>query len=232
MRKILKKSFMVISLIAGTNATAGQITNLQVVDGGNAPTAWVNYTNADGTGSNSAYTYADPQVSGGTTAPVYYCVDLWHDNYLGSTYQFSAVPSITFAASTFADADNRIGWILSQDPDTTAARAAAQLAIWYTIDSKGFSMSTSDSTVTSEYNSLISFAGYDPGQTYQASFWQAVHDPGNSLYQDLVSAAPVSGPSALAVPEPSSLILASIACGLSIAIPMLRKKRMNAVNPA
>jgi hypothetical protein len=201
------------SLLAlSSRAHGGQITNLQLYDGGNSPTATINYTGADGTGSYSAYVYADPQVSGGTTNPVFYCVDLWHDNYLGSTYTITPVASMSFSNSTFADVDNRMGWLLSQDQSTPDARAAVQLAIWYTVDNKpdgalgGFSMSTSDQTITNDYNGLISFSGYDPSQNYSAQFWAATHDSSNTLYQDLVSAG---GPDfqVNSVPEPSSVVM-------------------------
>src|SRR5277367_5100572 len=85
--------------VIGT-AEAGQISDLQLFDGtGGSPTVTIDYTNADGTGSNSAYIYADPQVSNNTTTPMYYCVDLWHDNYLGSTYTINPVSSMAFVDS-------------------------------------------------------------------------------------------------------------------------------------
>ena len=107
-----------LALCFGTSARGGQITSLQVYDGGNSPTAMIYYTGANGTGSYSAYVYADPQVSFGTTTPLFYCVDLWHDNYLGSTYTITPASSMTFANSTYCDVDNRIGWLLSQDQST------------------------------------------------------------------------------------------------------------------
>jgi Thioester domain len=208
-------TLIVTSLLAlGSTARGGQITNLQVYDGGAARAASINYTGPDGTGNYSAYAYADPQVSYGTTAPLFYCVDLWHDNFIGSTYTITPVGSMTFANSTFSDVDNRIGWLLSQDQSTAESRAAVQLAIWYTVDDKpgkgssAFSMSTDDSAITNDYNQLISFNGYDPGHTYEAQFWQATHDAGNMLYQDLASApGPEFHPNAFSVPEPSSFIM-------------------------
>ncbi len=197
------------------SADAGQITDLQLYDGtSGSPTVTIDYTNANGTGQNSAYVYADPQVSGGTTNPMYYCVDLWHDNYLGSTYTINPVSSLAFSTSTFSDVDNRIGWLLTQDQSTPDARAAVQLAIWYTTDNvhnnqlAGFSIQTSDSTITNDYDTLISFAGYNPNVSYTADFWQATHDPSNTLYQNLVSAPSVI--SIASVPEPGSLALAGI----------------------
>ena len=198
-----------------SSAHGGQITNLQVYDGGNSPTATINYTGANGTGSYSEYVYADPQVSDGTTNPLFYCVDLWHDNYLGSTYTITPVSSMSFSNSTFVDVDNRIGWLLSQDQSTPEARAAVQLAIWYTVDNKpdaalaGFSMTTSDSAITNDYTQLVGFGGYNPAHNYEAQFWQATHDTANTLNQDLVSAV---GPNfhQSSVPEPSSVAMGAI----------------------
>jgi Thioester domain len=212
MRKLFGPAIAAALLALVSPASGGQITNLQLYDGGGSPTATINFTGANGTGSYSEYVYADPQVSYGTTAPVFYCVDLWHDNYLGSTYTITPVSTMAFANSTFSDVDNRIGWLLSQDQSTPESRAAVQLAIWYTVDNKpddalsGFSMTTSDSAITSDYNQLISFSGYNPSQNYEAMFWQAAHDPTNTLYQDLVS-APGPDFQQNSVPEPSSAVM-------------------------
>jgi hypothetical protein len=207
---------LVSVLALESTAQAGQLTNLQLYDGtSGSPTVTIWYTNADGSGSNSAYVYADPQVSSGTTAPLFYCVDLWHDNYLGQTYTINPVASIAFPNSTYADADNRIGWLLTQDQSTPDARAAVQLAMWYTADNvhngvlNGFSISTGDCTITHDYNQLTSFVGYNPKVSYSADFWLAVHDPSNTLYQNLVS-APTWRVHIDAIPEPGSLVLAGI----------------------
>jgi hypothetical protein len=197
-------------------AEAGQLTDLQLYDGtSNSPVVTVSYSNADGSGQNSVQTWADPQVSGGTNAPIYYCIDLWHDNYLGSTYTFVPTSSRSYATSSFSDVDNRLAWLVNQAQGTVDERAAVQLAIWYTVDNlpsqgfAGFSYTGGDSTLRGEYNRLISFAGYDPAVHYGAQFWAADHDPGNRLYQDLISyAEPVNHTSA--VPEPGALALASL----------------------
>ena len=228
MRRFLVPTIATCLLSLVTAAQGGQITNLQVYDGGNSPTATINFTGADGTGSYSQTVYADPQVSAGTTAPVFYCVDLWHDNYLGSTYTITPVSSMSFSNSAFADVDNRIGWLLFQDQSTPEARAAVQLAIWYTVDNKpdaslaGFSMSTGDSTITNDYNQLVSFSGYNPAQNYEAQFWQATHDEKNTLNQDLVSTV---GPNfhLNSVPEPSSAAMG--ACGLLFLVGIIARRR-------
>jgi hypothetical protein len=232
-----------LSLAMTSAAHAGQITNLQLFDGGAAPTATLTYTNADGTGTNVADFAADPQVSYGTAAPLYYCVDLWHDNNIGDTYTITPVSSMLFANSAYSDADNRIGWLLNQDQSTALTRAAVQLAIWYTVDNKPgpgaspFSMSVGDPTITNDYNTLITFAGYDPATNYAAQFWQATHDASNTLYQDVVSAPPFGiGIYNAAVPEPASLVQAALG-GLVLlgGIPLkrrwTRKKRAN-IGPA
>ncbi len=227
MHRFLVPAIATSLLALATSAHGGQITNLQVYDGGNSPTATINYTGADGTGSYSAYVYADPQVSFGTTNPVFYCVDLWHDNYLGSTYTITPVSSMSFSNSSFADVDNRIGWLLAQDQSTPEARAAVQLAIWYTVDNNpgagasGFSMSTSDSTITSDYTQLITFSGYNPAQDYEAQFWQANHDLNNTLDQDLVSTVGTNF-HINSVPEPSSAAMG--ACGLLFLVGIVARR--------
>ena len=135
---------------------------------------------------------------------------------------------MSFSNSTFADVDNRIGWLLSQDQSTPEARAAVQLAIWDTVDNKpgpgasGFSMSTSDSTITSDYNQLISFSGYNPAQNYEAQFWQATHDPSNALYQDLVSTVGTDF-QINSVPEPTSVAMGT--CGLLFLVGIVARRR-------
>lgn len=69
-------------------------------------------------------------------------------------------------------------------------------------------MSTGDSTITCDYNKLVSFAGYDSKTDYSAGFWQATHDSSNTLYQDLVSAGHSIG--ADSVPEPGSIVLGTV----------------------
>jgi hypothetical protein len=221
MHRVIFSGIASFWLVASGTASAGQITNWQLYDGNAAPVVTLCYTGADGTGSLTSPAYADPQVSFGTTTPVYYCVDLWHENDVGQTYTINQVSGMTFINSTFVDADNRIGWLLTQDQSTIDDRAAVQLAIWYTVDNKpnaslgGFSMTSSDPTITADYNTLISFAGYDLATNYAANFWQATHDPTNSLYQDLVSVG--------SVPEPSSIVLSLISGLIFVGLQLWRR---------
>lgn len=225
---ILKMIAVFVSLNA--SADAGQIFELQLYDGtSGSPTVTIDYTNADDTGKNSVYVYADPQVSYGTTNPMYYCVDLWHDNNLGATYTINQVSSLTFGTSTFSDVDNRLGWLLTQDQSTPDARVAMQLAIWYTVDNvvndqlAGFSIHTSNSTITNDYDTLIQFDGYNPDHLYAADFWQATHDPSNTLYQNLISAYGMIGEAS--VPEPSGLVLTGIGVLSMAGVHLWRRRR-------
>ncbi len=208
----------ILASMAFAGTTHGDlITRLDLADGtSGSPIVTVYYTNADGTGRNSASVYADPQVSGGTTAPIYYCIDLWHDNNLGATYTITPTSAISYATRTFADVDNRLAWLMNRPQDTVDERAAVQLAMWYTIDNSvtpelsGFSFTGGDAALRADYNALISFAGYDPNVHYAARFWDATHDLADRLYQNLISAAPPGlGPLGL-VPEPDSRILLGI----------------------
>ena len=203
-------------------AEAGQLTNMQLLDGTSAsPVVTVHYSNPDGSGTNDEATYADPQVSGGTKSPIYYCIDLWHENDLGSSYSFTSASSLPYATSTFADVDNRLAWLVNQPQATVDERAAVQLALWYTIDNittpsfSGFSYSGGDASLRSEYNQLITFAGYDPLVHYDANFWAANHDSRNVLYQDLISS----------VPEPNTLLLASIGLAAGVGLYARRVRR-------
>ena len=91
-----------------------------------------------------------------------------------------------------------------------------QLAIWYTVDNKpneslaGFSMLRAIQRSPRTTTSLISFAGYDPSTNYAANFWQATHDPSNTLYQDLVSAGSVPEPSTWSLSMISGLFLVGL----------------------
>ena len=237
MRSVLFSTIPVLSLVLIPTTSSGQVTSLQLYDGtSGSPTATIYYSNANGTGTNSAYVYADPVVSNGTTIPVYYCVDLWHDNHVGDTYAITQTSSMTFANSAFTDADNRIGWLLGQDQSTKDERAAVQLALWYAVDNKagsgfsGFTMSTSDSTITSDYNKLISFAGYNPSTSYAANFWAATHVGSN--YQDLASASASQAIDVATAPEPATIFPAVAGMLIGIAFIRCRSRVASSKGPA
>lgn len=219
-------AIVVLMVMTVGTACAGQITALQLADGtSKSPEVTVHYTDANGNGSFSAKTFADPMVSKGTTTPEYYCIDLWHDNPLGSTYTITPTSTIGYGNSTsYADVDNRLAWLVNQPQNTVDQRAAVQLAMWYTIDNTGFSYSGGDTTLRNDYTSLISFSGYDPKTSYTAQFWSATHDPRNRLYQDLITAVPGSF-TGQSVPEPGTLVLAGLALTTAVGIRAARRRR-------
>jgi hypothetical protein len=202
------------------SASAGQITKMQLYDT-SPPIVTVTYSNADGTGSNSLEVYADPQVSGHTKAPIYYCIDLWHDNEVGSTYTITPVSTLSFAAtSKFSDVDNRLAWLMNQPQDTADERGAVQLAMWYTIDNvpnnkfSGFSFSGGDDALQKYYNDLIRFREYDQSVSYAAQLWAATHDGGK--YQDVISAS---------VPEPAGRTLLGVGLLAVVCLHFRRSRR-------
>jgi hypothetical protein len=192
------------------SAGAGQLSDLQLYDGtSTSPIVTIDYSNVNGKGNNQVEVYADPQVSGGTKAPLYYCIDLWHDNNLGATYTITPVSGICYTdTSTFRDVDNRLAWLMNQAQNTPDERAAVQLAMWYTIDDvhsrgfSGFSFTGGDAALRHDYEELIHFVGYNPDVHYDAQFWAATHNSCNTLYQNLISAAPV--------PEPDGRVLLGV----------------------
>ncbi len=204
---------------------ADSINDLQLYDGTrNSAVVTIHYSTADGEHSLSATTYADPMVSNGTAAPIYYCVDLWHENKIGSSYTITPVTSLSYSTSKYDDVDNRIAWLLSQDQSTPDARAAVQLAIWDVTDNartdgfKGFSFSGGDKTLNHDYDQLLKFHGYDKSMFYQAQFWAATHDPSGRYNQDLVSVQKSINPQS--VPEPGTGMLGLV--GMAWAVVMRR----------
>lgn len=208
---------------------AGSINDLQLYDGTkNSPVVTIHYSSADGEHSLLATTYADPIVSDKTVAPLYYCVDLWHENRIGSSYTITPVSKIDYSTSSYDDVDNRIAWLLSQDQSTVDARAAVQLAIWYVTDNartdhfKGFSFSGGDRTLKKDYNELLKFHGYDKSTSYEAQFWAATHDPKGDN-QDLVSDQNSISPQS--VPEPGTGILGLVGVAWAVVVRRWSRRR-------
>jgi hypothetical protein len=195
------------------------VNNIGLYDGtSNAPTAWISYSGSGG----SIDVYADPQTATNWTSngsPVsLYCFDLIHDNSLGDNYGVSVESSPTFSTTpSDTDAANRVAWALENAGSTATARGATQLLIWSIVDTN-FTVNwteTNDDPLHTAYNNLVSAmgAGYAPRTNYLpgAEFLGAVHDPSNTLYQDLALAIPPGFHTNDAVaPEPSSLVIAGL----------------------
>ena len=215
MRKLFLTTVATSFLAFGSSASAGQINNLQLYDGNASPIVTINYTGSYGSGNYSATVYADPQVSYGTTAPIFYCVDLWHDNYIGSTYTITPVSHMSFSNSTFCDVDNRIGWLLSKTrapPIKTRGRAACHLVhrrrqAWTRL-ARLFDQHERATDDPERLQQARLLRWLQPlSELRWPQFWAATHDPSNTLYQDLVTAPSSNFQANGAVPEPSSVVL-------------------------
>jgi hypothetical protein len=197
-------------LLLASEANAGlTVNNTGLYDGtSNAPTAWISFTGSNG----YVNVYADPQTATNWTSngsPIaLYCIDTIHENALGDTYGVNPESPPTFSTTnSYSDAANRVAWVLENVGATADARGAAQLLIWSIADNQ-FSVNwseTNNAGLNSAYSNLSTEMGseYNASRNYQpgAEFLAAVHDPANTLYQDLAFAA---------APEPSTLVIATL----------------------
>jgi PEP-CTERM motif len=185
------------------------VNNIGLYDGtSNAPTAWIAFSGSNG----YVDVYADPQTATNWTSNgssiALYCMDTIHENSLGDTYGVNPESPPTFSTTTtYFDAANRVAWVLENVGPTADARGAAQLLIWLIVDSK-FSVNWSETNNAGLYSAYLNLSAemdsqYNASQNYQpgAEFLAAVHDPTNTLYQDLAFAA---------CPEPSTLVIAAM----------------------
>jgi hypothetical protein len=219
--KIMTRAGVAFTLIlAGTavsNAGTVTITKMALADP-DAPAVTIYYSNADGTapGQNSAGTSANPQVSSGTTSPLFYCIDLWHDNQYGVTYGLTPGSVDLTATSGYGSAaqiQNALGYLLTLDQTTMIERSALQLAIWDVVDSKGdfsYTYTGGDSMVgsalSSQYSAdLASLTTADLNKSYGDTIYIA--DPGTNNQNMAIAGSSVDGQ---AVPEPSGFILGTI----------------------
>jgi hypothetical protein len=216
----------------GGEAKADLFEGIGLYDGGSAPIVSIQYT---GTGGQvvTASVYADPQIAVGdgknnmgTYVPIY-CIDLVHDNYLGSSY------TITPWSSPNITSKNEIAWLAenaAQNADSSVNpvdyRAATQLAIWKLLDPVNFGFWGGDSTLSTLYTSLLNSSAYNPNFNYVpgANFFAAHHD--GVLYQDLVGAwgPPSLGP-LFSLPEPSTFAISGIGA-LGMLVFGLRRRSM------
>ncbi len=90
------------------------------------------------TGNSGVWVYGDAQTATNWTYPKgsfipVYCIDLVHDNYLGSSYNLAAW---TDPNSFSSDALNRVAWAAENASLAGFGPAAAQLLMWSVIDPK------------------------------------------------------------------------------------------------
>jgi hypothetical protein len=230
----MRDVFLAVGLLAMLSGQACADVTLNVTglynDGWGFPIVQIEYT-AKGGGPTQAWVYDDPQVvagmvdSKGNPLP-FYCVDLWHDNYLPDTYQATLGPPPTFATtSAYSDAANRVAWAIESASLTGYGPAATQLLVWSIID-KDFSVfnwngyDSGPGSLKDTYDTLVgeltdSTKGYNPKTDYLGSvmFFNAIHDTNDSLYQSLACPAP----------EPSSLVVASFGILALVGLSQLRR---------
>jgi hypothetical protein len=163
------------------------------------------------TGNSGVWVYADAQTatnftSNGSSIPLY-CIDLRHDNTLGSSYQLTAW---TNPSSFSASALNETAWAMENAGSAGYGPAAAQLLIWSFLDPNFQVINWNGETALhTAYNQLVSImtAQYNSTVNYlgEAQFFDAVHQPQSNMNQDL----------GFALPEPSTLVIAGLgAAGL------------------
>jgi PEP-CTERM motif len=235
MRNIVRSSLLLLCLQACLvmETRADLFTSSFNTSG--APTVTITSSGDSGT------FYAGPFSVTDTTQNVSFkafCVDLATTVGTGPTGFSAAVYPIASASSggsapSFPDArgniTNELAYMGSQYASHSSGWNQAQLGafqavLWYFID-KNFSLqSSSDSNLTTAYNSLIS--QYDASEHYSSSgvvLW--LEPQAGRNYQNLVAFAAPGDPLPLTpVPEPSSLVLALLGGGL-IGMVGLRKGR-------
>ena len=131
---------------------------------------------------------------------------------MGDNYALNPWSSPSFSTPSHPDAANRIAWAIENGGLSGLGPAATQLLIWSIIDN-GFSVINwnGNNALQATYNNMVSeldssSSGYNPNDNYLpgVDFFSAVHDPTNTLYQNLAVADPAP------VPEPSTLAIATL----------------------
>ncbi len=183
------------------------VNSIGLYDGSSAPIVEIQCT-----GNSGVWVYGDAQTAtnwtfpNGSSIPLY-CIDLTHENAVGDSYALNSWSSPSFSTSGYSDAPNRIAWAIENGGLSGLDTAATQLLIW-TITDINFSVINwnGNSDLQAKYDSFVTElnspgAGYNPSTNYLpgVEFLSAVHDPTNTLYQDLAVAVPVPEPSALAI---------------------------------
>jgi hypothetical protein len=161
------------------------------------------------TGNAGVWVYGDAQTAtnwtnpNGSSIPLY-CIDLTHDNTLGSSYNLT---TWTNPNSISSDALNRVAWAVENSSLSGFGPAATQLLVWSVIDPNfkviNWNGNTGSGSLQASYTSLVNTmnslysatVNYLPG----TQFYDAVHQPSSSMNQDLAF---------IASPEPSTFAIA------------------------
>lgn len=194
-------------LPTAARADVGVVTNIGLFGGGSAPiNANSTIVEIAYTGNSGVWVYGDAQTAtnvtfNGSSVPLY-CIDLNHDNTLGSSY---AVSSFTNRNGFSANVLNEIAWTAENAGNTGYGPAAAQLLIWSFLDPNFKVINwNGDTGLQAAYNQLVSqmATGYQSSTNYlgHAKFYDAAHVPSASMNQDLV----------FATPEPSTFVIAGL----------------------
>jgi hypothetical protein len=214
-------------LLATIAANAGSVQNIGLYDGGNAPIVEIAYT-----GNSGEWVYGDAQTasnltySNGASIPLY-CIDLQHDNYLGSSYQLTAW---TNPNSYSSDAINRVAWAIENTSLSGFGPAATQLLVWSLID-PNFSVINwnGNGSLETAYAAIGSrmAATYNPEISYlsNVSFYDAVHEPASYMNQDLAYDPNSFSVNLQSVPEPAGVVNGSIGALGLILLVWLRRLR-------
>jgi len=196
-----------LALLASEVKADLTVNGIGLYNGASAPIVEIHYT-----GNSGVWVHGDAQTAtnwafpNGSSIPLY-CIDLTHDNAVGDSYALSPWSNPSFSTSRFSDAANRIAWAIENGGLSGLGTAATQLLIW-SISDKGFSVIdwNGSSALRTTYKGLVRelgspSAGYNSNTNYLpgVEFLSAVHDPTNTLYQDLAVAIPVPEPSTLAI---------------------------------
>jgi MYXO-CTERM domain-containing protein len=228
MRKHLRSSLLsrlgltlgLVALLTGEVSADLAVSNIGLYGGGSTPIdPNTTIVEIQFTGNSGTWVYGDAQTatnwtnSDGSSIPVY-CIDLSHDNFLGTSYQLT---SWTNPNSFSSDVLNRVAWAADNAGLAAYGPAAAQLLIWSIID-PNFSVINwnGDGALQTAYNNMVTVMStdYNSHTSYSSSFFDAVHQPSTDN-QDLVVGAP----------EPSTMVIAGLGAVGLVAYGRRRRRR-------
>jgi PEP-CTERM motif/Thioester domain len=183
------------------------VNDIGLYDGSTAPIVEIQCT-----GNSGVWVYGAAQTAtnwtfpNGSSVPLY-CIDLTHENAVGDSYALNPWSNPSFSTSGYSDAANRIAWAIENGGLSSLGTAAAQLLVW-SITDKNFSVINwnGNSALQTTYNNLVRalgnpISGYNSNENYLSGveFFSAVHDPTDTLYQNLAVLVPAPEPSTLAI---------------------------------